>query len=119
MSYDKDGKPHIKETTTTTKNLNGVVEEKTRTLRDSDTGVEKINLKRRIGDKSKKVEKVRVGGGAIESSESTKGMTADEAATFDKDWKEATASTEKSGGSSHRLIKDKAKKTKQSKLLKD
>lgn len=90
VTYDQDGVPHIKEKTSSLKSLNGKVEEKTNTLRDSDLGIEKINLERRIGGKSKKIEKVRKNGGAIESKESVKGMTSEEAAAFEEDWEKAT-----------------------------
>ena len=110
VTYDENGVPHIKEKTSSTKSLNGKVEEKTNTLRDSDLGIEKINLERRIGDKSKKIEKVRRNGGAIESKESVKGMTSEEAAAFENDWEKATS---KSKG----LLKN--KKSKQQKLLKN
>lgn len=108
ITYDRNGTPHIREKTSTSKNLNGVVKEKINTLRDSDSGVEKINLERHIGGKSKKIEKVRVGGGAIESSESTKGMTQEEAANFEDDWEKVTSNPKG-------LIK--SKKSKRPKLL--
>lgn len=110
ITYDKNGNPHIREKTSSSKSLNGNVEEKTNTLRDSDLGIEKINLERRIGAKSKKIEKVRVNGGAIESSESVKGMTQEEARKFEDDWEKATV---KPKG----LLKN--KKSKNVKLIKD
>lgn len=102
MTVGADGRPRVRETTTTsTRHGRGgaaVVAEQQRTERDSGTGLERIELRRGIGDSWRHVEQSRVAGGPTRSRETLHNVRPEEAAQFDAQWQAAAAAVGGRGG---------------------
>lgn len=91
MTTGPDGKPRVRSRTSTARRVGSRVAEVRDTKRDSATGVERVRLTRKIGAKTRTVEKCRVNGGAVTTRESLRGIpdTPAERDAFDREFSSA------------------------------
>ena len=81
-----DGRTRVRETTSSTRKVGNKLSETQKSIRDTGTGLEKMTLKRSIGDKQRTVVKSRIGDGEVETKETLKGIKDDEKDDFDKNF---------------------------------
>eukprot|EP01105_Mastigella_eilhardi_P001697 TRINITY_DN12022_c0_g1_i1.p1 TRINITY_DN12022_c0_g1~~TRINITY_DN12022_c0_g1_i1.p1 ORF type:complete len:270 (-),score=77.44 TRINITY_DN12022_c0_g1_i1:76-885(-) len=68
----------------------GVVEEQ-RTERDSRSGVQKMEIHRKLMERSRRIEQRRVADGPVETKEELRGVEAGKGTEFDHDWQQAAS----------------------------
>lgn len=86
-SSGSGSKPIVIQKTSERINNNGLLQE-TSTERDSRIGLESIQLKRNVNGKEKTIAKKRIGGGSIETHETTHGVEQGE--DFEQEWRRHT-----------------------------
>ena len=69
-----------------------VVEEEEQTERDTATGVERIELRRRLGEQERVIEQQRVAGGDIQTHEQLHGVDPSHVSDFDSEWRRRASS---------------------------
>ncbi|XP_077967737.1 myeloid leukemia factor 1-like [Styela clava] len=95
MSYRNDGKsePKYYQASTSTRRAPGQIKETRRTLRDSESGIEKMSIGHHLGERGKVIERRRniKKGGALEEEKNYFHMGEEDEHDFDRDWKHKTS----------------------------
>ncbi|KAL8625030.1 hypothetical protein ACOMHN_012039 [Nucella lapillus] len=91
-SYSKMNRsePKVFQASTSSWRAPGDVRETRKTLRDSETGQEKMAIGRYIGDKGHVIQRQRNHGSSVEENQNFINIEEDEAGEFDREWKEQT-----------------------------
>eukprot|EP00794_Sanderia_malayensis_P015156 gene15156-16714_t len=95
MSYSSNGNdpPQIYQANKSTRRAPGGVEETKRSVRDSDSGVDKIAIEQKLGERGHRYERKRnVRDGETEEHREFFNMDEEDATTFDRDWQRHTQS---------------------------
>lgn len=94
MTYSNDGKsePKYYQASTSTRRAPGHIRETRRTLKDSESGVEKMAVGHHIGEKGRVIERRRNvrHGGAIEEEKNFYHIGEDDEHEFDREWRDRT-----------------------------